>query len=507
MTGFKATLFAVLNDAAGPGSVREPTALLKSIRNNSQPVLVQASVDHSSAAFEALEEDVGFIRVIRTTGRELTAEQRERWVALVRWLTNSLREWESAKDKRLDILAAILAIGQCCGESDGLWHRLPADSAPRRDFITTVRQLIAGQTVAYEGRGIGSVPIWESEFVERFQQADARGDWAEIAAQWPQLEHAAIPSFFSNAMVLCLAHYDFNELVRATVSLSHTPLVMQVANALSTPSRLRLALLSQSARIRFCCAYATVAHRGLNSDLSASDESALCSLLVKVASSHDEWRAWMTAFNTSPIRYPKLQTALGHALAAAPPEAADAYMDALQLYTFAATKPNKSRSIVATCLRAFSQRASLQHRKEVWARSFFRWKNWNFDSGSRETHLFEICRSELDFAVVSYAYECLSQDERESFAASIKEQLAEIELAWYPAETECTTQWNRLLSVFQPYAHAMVVASEGEDALAEGRVYWPFDASKSLYHRIMFRINPATLGDRLQIIGEEQPGP
>jgi hypothetical protein len=164
-----------------------------------------------------------------------------------------------------------------------------------------------------------------------------------------------------------------------------------------------------------------------------------------------------------------------------------------------------NRPLVAVSLRIFAQRACPEQRKAVWTRAFKRWHDWNFDKGVQEAHLLDIQYSELDFAVVSYAVEGLSAAERDSAITSIRGQLEQVEFAWHLTETDCITAWNRLLSVFQPYAHAMMVTSQGEDALATTRIYWPFDMSKSLYHHIMFRVNPASFGSGMRCDRSQQP--
>lgn len=496
MSEISSILRDVLTDAASAGLATEPAMLLAALRAEAEPLTALARTDGSSTVFNALEQELGFIRYVRATGRAPSEDSRERWAALIRWLFRSLREWRRADDERFVMLGAVLTVAHYCSDREGIWRWIPDDGAPSVEFVETVGRFVAGRRIEYRNRGIGPAPIWESEFVERFRQADGKGDWAEISELWPRLEQAAVPDSISSELVRCLSCHGFDQLVHAADALPETPTVMWLVNALPEGERLRLALACDTARVRFCCAYATLT--SARTTISPENEDAFCALLGKVAVEPGEWRAWMKAFNTYPQRYPALHGALGKALAGAPLDAADAYIESVQLRPLAITGPQMDRPLVAEALRSFARGALLEHRKAVWTRAYRRWRDWCFDKASDEAHLLEIHYSALDFAIVSYVVECLSVAERDNVMAAIVRELNRIELAWHATETDCITEWNRLLSAFQPYAHATIIASHGADALAATRVYWPFDVSNSLYHRIMFRVNPVSLGSRLQ---------
>lgn len=83
----------------------------------------------------------------------------------------------------------------------------------------------------------------------------------------------------------------------------------------------------------------------------------------------------------------------------------------------------------------------------------------------------------------------MSPTERENALAEFQKQFQEVELTWYSSETDFTTEWNRLLSIFQPYAHACY---RTEGASLDSRLYSPFDLQQSLYHRIMYRVRESS---------------
>ena len=98
-------------------------------------------------------------------------------------------------------------------------------------------------------------------------------------------------------------------------------------------------------------------------------------------------------------------------------------------------------------------------------------------------------RIKLDYAVVGYACECLDDAGRNKAMDLIRGELQVLDDRWHASVTDITTAWNRLLSQFQPYAHALHAISTGDDWLTENREYWPFDQSKEGYVIIKFGVS------------------
>lgn len=478
----------VLSEALQPGRAIGPATLLAVLEKEDSPLDAIMRVDGAGTIATAIEQDFSFLRFPRMQVDAVDGEAKKRWAGLIRWLLATIKNWKRSDDTRLRELAAVLLTASLCGGDTDLWCLLPEENAPSVEFLGILGVFVAKRQIVYDFRATASPPIWESEFVEAFQKADAAGDWPGIASMWPRLDHVGRPDALFMATVRCLARFGFAELVRATDALQQSHPVMELAVTLSAHQRLSLAIASGSERVRFCCAFTSVTQRPEAIALSVDEESALLRLLIKVAAAPQEWRKWMMAFNTYPLRYPLLHRPLGQALARASYDAAAIYIDSIKFHPIRVTEIDESRTLVSTCLRSFSQEASLAHRQAVWAHAHRRWLEWRFGAADPATSLFDIARSALDFAVASYATECIGAAERENAIADIQKRLPEVELTWHATETDCTTEWNRLLSLFQPYAHACRVAEIGEDPLVDTGLYYPFDLSRSLYHRIMFRV-------------------
>ena len=488
MTSSSSPIVNALALAMMPGLADGPTRLLTVLGTQDSPLDCLAHDDEIGSVREAIEYDFGFLRFLRSRPEVPDSDEMERWAALVRWLMGTVRDWKLSDDPRMTVLAAVLITSRMCGGDTGLWHLLPEDHAPSAEFLATLGSFVSKRQVVFSARGNATPPIWESEFTEAFQSADTDGDWAAIAVMWPRLGHVGRQDILFAEMVRCSARYNFAGLVRATDALRQCHPIMELAQVVPVDQRLRLAIESTSERVRFCCAFMTVARNAEARTLSPDEEAALSELLVGVAGAPEEFRKWMVAFNRYPLRYPPLHRPLGHALAHASQEAATIYIESITLHPIRVTDFDESRTLVSECLRAFSQEASPTFRQAVWVRAYQRWLDWRFGVADPSTHLFDVSRSPIDFAIVSYVYECMSIADRDRSIIEVQKAMSEIELNWRQSESECITEWNRLLSLLQPYTSAYNAIDCMIDNLFDKAIYYPVDISKSLYHRIMFRV-------------------
>jgi hypothetical protein len=347
--------------------------------------------------------------------------------------------------------------------------------------------MISTSKIEFRSRGRGPVPIWEEESVDALKQADEQGNWVEIAEKWHLFENALFPNVLQVQMVRYLYRFGFDRIVRAVDNVHQTPVAMYIAAVLSTEQRLHLANSSNNPRVQFSCVHQTLSTHPKPAQLLPREQQLLTKLLLKIANESSRWDAWMRVFNSYPLRYPALQVPLGRALATAPIAALKTYVDSINLHATTA-KPEGSRRCVAECLREFKETAIAEHRKFVWTYAHERWLTWRFDQASRDSYLFGINWSQLDYALVAYAVECMDEDAREKTKEAISSELGLVETTWHESLSCCLTQWNCLLSQFQPFARADYAIQSGEDWLTETRTYRP-SASVSDYLTMMFRIN------------------
>ncbi|OCI99145.1 hypothetical protein A6U85_31865 [Agrobacterium sp. 13-626] len=491
MNSAQSNIHERISKALETGPVAEPEALLATLKGEADPLSTIDTTYINDDLSSAIERDFAKVSIARNSSSSTATESEAEasWAVLVRWFIVGVTNWKKEDDEARSTLAALLMTSRLCGDNNGLWHALPDALTPTPDLLAVLEQVLSHRKILYSSRGSGAPPIWETEFVEAFQKADTESDWQKLAEMWPRLEDAAPSRPALIEMVSCLVRFDFDRLVRAADVLDQTPAVMDLVRTLPIGQRLDLAKATSSERVRFCVVLSFGAKRAQPDELLENWMQMLSDLLMKVAASDREWRKWMAAFNTYPSRYPLLQEALGLALARSSLDAAKIYLEAFVLRPIPLTGSDEGRLRVSDCMRAFEQRAPHELRRAVWTHAHHLWLDWRIGAGNPQTHLSGINHSLLDYAVARYAEECMSAEERNLTLEELRSQMAAVDLLWHENDTDCTSEWNRLMSLFQPYAGASVAGGSGNAVLPETQVYYPFDPSQSLYHRIQFRIS------------------
>lgn len=469
------------------GDVAEPAALLSLVAGTVNPITALADHDKGNELFDAFYQDFGFLKMARATKKPLNPVERDRLVGLLRWIISELRQWRSAADAQGCKLAALFVAAQACDWDNALWNMIPTDIGANTELTDRLKALIGSFAVAFTMCDAARAPLWEREAVERLKSAEARNDWAAIVAAWQPFARAIFPNVLQIQAVRCLFRCGVTCLADALENLSQTAVGMAVASTLSTRETLGLAVASAHPYVQFCCLYQVLSnHTTSKQPLSVDQEQLLTKLLLKVADDGPMWAAWMEAFNAYPLRHPTLQTALGIALADGPDTAVEPYVKSIVLYPKQAPA-DAGRQAVAACLRAFRSKASLARRKELWTLAHKRWTDWEFNRADSSQHLFNINWSELDYAIVGYACECLDATGKSDAMNLIIRKLEVLEKDWYASITDIVTAWNRLLSAFQPYAHAQEAFSSGGDWLSGSQQYMPFDPVKNQYVMMKYR--------------------
>ena len=474
-----------VQEAARPGDAAAPAELVALLARTEQPLRALQDNDGLHDLLAAFDKDFGFVRVSlqqAQAGRPLAIDesQRQRYASLLRWIIAELRGWRRGEDPRFEKLTAVFLACQVCDIGAGLWSMLPDDLAADADLAAYLKELIASFDVSFTASGNRAPPLWESEMVETFKKADAAGDWPAILDAWQRF-----PLVFANALqtqaVRFLHRFGSESLAGYVARLRRTAVAMQVAGILGAEQSLGVAVATGNPYFQIAVAYRalTDTRRSPNVVLTSESQERLTHLLVKVTQDVPRWNAWMRAFNTYPSRFPALQCPLGKALAHAPHGALAGYVDAVWLFPQPFDQQQPGRRAVAECLGEFSAHASSEQRSSLWTLAHARWRDWDFNRGDSHQHLTAINGSCLDYALVAYAMECMDEPSRNYAMQNIRDEILTLEHIWHASHSDIITGWNRLLSRFQPFAHAATVAINGGDWLAETRTYLPFEPTRT----------------------------
>ncbi|WP_456726686.1 hypothetical protein [Bradyrhizobium sp. USDA 3397] len=275
-----------------------------------------------------------------------------------------------------------------------------------------------------------------------------------------------------------MLRYARQQLLVCLNRVQKTPLAFILVQVFPAEQCLRLALESENPRFQFAAVYRSFADQLQSRRTPTADEAALLTdLFIEVSKDKVCWDGWMLAL----AEQPDLQEALGRALVHVPDAALKGYVEAIRLWS-RPVQLNPMRQSVTNCLRAFYAEASSGRRSALWTIAFKRWNAWRFsDDGWRSA----IQRSDLDYAVVGYALECMTQDARDQAIASINQRISVLEDQWHESISDIVHEYYRLLSELQPYAHASQVVRIGGDWLPETTLYVPEEA-RSPYLSLMY---------------------
>jgi hypothetical protein len=187
-------------------------------------------------------------------------------------------------------------------------------------------------------------------------------------------------------------------------------------------------------------------------------------LLLQVAQTN-LWRAWMLDFARYPHAGTIAEKALSGALAQLTAVHWSAFVDAVELSTYAGTA-----GPVASILVPFLHTLGNEKSADMWRLAFERWNKWDYDRDERDKHLSAPAVCSFDFPVAMH-YALLPLDEVEAEETKLLEGIATVEQKWFTDLSELITHRNRLSSRLRLVQHSFVIRNpppEGASALPPG---------------------------------------
>lgn len=454
-------------------AARLPLRLQAYLAGMTDPIARISDADFCTDACELVMAEFPALVGFRTSSDDAAVSAQ----GAVRWLIDGLTGWKQSSDPERAQLAAMLIMLLALGSCRDVLDTVPASIG------TNAELLVALETIVSRGRTTMSPPqsaaVWEAETFAELQRADQRSEWKTVARIWPQL-HIHMYNPLLNVAVRSLMRFDPDRLIRACSTLDSLTDGMLVAQTLDHEERLDIAHRSSNGRIRFYFVF-SVLNEQPRVQLSPESETALATALTAIAQDLPEWTSWMEVFARYPVRFPAFHRAAGKALAGVPDDAVRIYVNIIELDIGYAT----GRDDLTAGLREFRNAATLQRRQLLWRLVFQRWHAWAFGLDGKDTTLSQIVRTELDYAVVGYCMECITEQER---AGLLEDVLASLRIAdhqWHPSRADMITWWFRGLSMLQPIQHAQNAASSGLDWLATREIYMPYDPDDA-YARLRY---------------------
>jgi hypothetical protein len=371
---------------------------------------------------------------------------------------------------KFEAAMATVAVWNIAGD---FWNAMKLRVNGNNTLIKSLAAAIKGVSVS--AAIPDNAPIWELEIIDQLNAAEAGQDWerlTDITRRIP-LRHLGDPLFTQAALGLhCLDRGELLKVCGRPKDWMHAHLYLE---PLTLEAALRLAFDSDDALLHFA-ALERLLVRENRTALSSEASDALERLFIALAEDHAAWPRWLGMFNRYPVRAPHIQDALGRALASCDEPALFAYVDSISL----SPSDVEGRSTVSRCLSSFREMADENLRQTMWRHAFRRWTEWNFGDEERLT---DLGRCALDYAVVGWLAEGQDKEQLTNPEEQFGEGLRLLDVEWHGSLTTGQARFVRLLSRYQPFAHAQRVIAEDAGWLPPDKAYLPPQADEFILAR------------------------
>jgi len=464
-----------------PGEESIPTKLLSLIEKEINPIQKLSDIDQANVFFEAIDKQFA-LDFVRASGRIPTDEELNRWVLLIRWISNGIQEWKPQNDLKYHKLTALFFAVEYCDIQNTFWECFSENYPKNKELAHVLMNLLGNIKHNFISTECMQPYIWEREAVEKFALADAKADWITVDEIWGSVTNASRPNLFIRQAVKFLYYFGLDHLKKASDNVRQVLIAKQIIESLNVSQRMQLACQSENPYIHFVCVYTTF-YDQRETLIDATIENMLVKVLSKIALDEAQWKSWMHVFNQYPLRREDMQAALGMTLAFAPSTAISVYVKTIILNQTDAS--DASRNAVAKCLRVFSKNATPEVRKVLWETAYRRWKEWNFGLTESSDNIFRITYSEIDYAVVAYIVECMTNEKRAGIIDELKNNFFTLDNSWHASKSEYFTAHYKIFSELQIYLHANNCTDvTGEDLLISSNSCYLADTQNHDYYSI-----------------------
>lgn len=483
MTAWTDILSETITAADRLGDHLAPTTLLELSNSLDNPLAALTGRDTEHEVFAAFDVDLGLARCVRSSPLTASEDQKEKLTGLIRWLIGALSDWRQTDDPKRARLAAMIAAAARLDENGSLWMLMPDKIAQNQELGQEIQDILGRLQFRFEAASFSRSPIVDGERLEEFATAEAEENWPALRS----FAESVPWRFHSNAVldqsVRLLNKFYSGRLVQVGREISQIGLAMQMITAISVGDAMRFATQAENNALQFAAVCRLFAMYDPVRALDAAQEDALVTLLTQVATDAQRWAAWMRAFAAYPYQTSQMQPAIGRCLAFSDEAALRAYIDAIHL-----DSSYLGRDEVKACLSTFAKCVCLERRQVAWRMAYARWSDWNFSKQDGHSAPTEIALSNIDFAIVGYAVECLTPEERETYIAGCLDVVGRSEHAWHKSQLDFLHYIYRALSRSQPFLRANDCGVNKDNWLwaKDGRYF--FDQLDNPYWRLRYNL-------------------
>nr|WP_295742500.1 hypothetical protein [uncultured Acidocella sp.] len=467
-----------------PGDLTAPTTLLELTNSLANPLAMLSGRDTEHEVFATLDEDLGFVRVIRSSRLAISADQKEKLTSSIRWLIGMLSGWQQTDDPKAATLVTMIAVAARLDENGALWSLMPNKITQNQGLAQELQRILGRLQFRIEAAKFSRSPLVDREQITEFATAEAEKNWPALR---PFAEN--VPWRFQSNAILdqsarLLNRFFPDRLAEVGQTISQIGIAMQMMTAISIGDAFQIATQSENDFLQFASVCRLFGMYDRAPALDAKQEDALVALLNFVSTDTPRWLSWMVAFAAHPYQTSQIQPALGRCLAFSDEAALRAYIDAICIQS-----SWLGRDDVKTCLSTFAKYSPLEKRKTAWNMAFIRWSDWNFGERDGHSALTDITLSNIDFPIVGYAVECLTPEERETHIASCLDLVERAEHVWHKSQLHFMHYIYRALSRSQPFLRARNCGLNTDNWLWDKDGKYFFDRFDDPYWRLRYSLH------------------
>lgn len=375
-------------------------------------------------------------------GSPETDEQARQLVSSLGWALQELAVWAPASPHSLYRLQIVLTTLLMSSTSPMEAMNVVPQEVACPPLLDVLVMLLKATNAGIESH---RHPLGEHQWREKALAAGRNGHYSELGHMirhlWMELSpdvHMAVMLIWRFAPDKLAQHID----ERLDVFFS-----VAVRDALAEYAP-RFALSVNDVTFKFVCASPLADVLLANAPEGSVD--VIRELLLQVAQT-DHWQAWLLDF----ARYPKAETvaekALSEALTQLPPVHWSAFVDAIELWTYAGTA-----GPVANILVPFLHELGNEKSVDMWRLAFERWDKWDYGRDGKDKHLCAPSICSFDFPVAMY-YALLPLNEAQAEESKLQQEIAAVEQKWFADFSELITYRNRLSSRLRLVQHGFTI--------------------------------------------------
>ncbi len=413
-------------------------------------------------------------------------EKKVKIANLIGWVIKTLESWKDVSLYSSNELIILFRVTCFLDEKGFLWKALFLHDISISDLLFDYsRKELSCLKCEFSINEDVDVPIYESESLEGFLLAISSKDWEGVSELWRIFNNRPLLSYRHIQMLYILDYFNRELLISALEGNDSVPILMNVMHYIRVETAFFIGSETKNDYLEFSSVYSTLTSQRSHKEFTDDENRYLAEIFSNVGSDNEKFNSWMNVFNKYPVRYPKIQVALGKMLATTSNRKnVEAYIKSIYINKYS---DNESRQIVTECLKEIVKCSAPIRRKEVWKLAYEAWSDWNFGGVDKSNYIFRIACSELDFAIIGYIKECLTDDERLEMKKFILNNLQLFESRWHDSSSAATTYWYRNLSFYQVVEHADRVGKDIETWLLIGSSYIPGDFHKNDYSAMLVR--------------------